>query len=78
MSGINYIHSLNNIPLDIKPDNFLISSEVKILLTDFDLCLQPSKGKDDPMTRTAVTLYYRVLEIFLEIHIMKIKSIFEV
>ena len=64
ISGINYIHSLNYIHRDIKPDNILISSEGKIILTDFDLCRQESKGKDDPMTRTAVTLYYRAPEIF--------------
>ena len=33
-------------------------------MTDFDLCRQESKGKDDPLTRTAVTLYYRAPEIF--------------
>lgn len=62
--GINYLHSLKFIHRDIKPDNILISSEGKIVLTDFDLCRQESKGKDDPMTRTAVTLYYRAPEIF--------------
>ena len=64
ISGINYLHSLKFIHRDIKPDNILISSEGKIVLTDFDLCRQESKGKDDPMTRTAVTLYYRAPEIF--------------
>ena len=62
--GINYIHSLKYIHRDIKPDNILLSSEGKVILTDFDLCRQESKGKDDPMTRTAVTLYYRAPEIF--------------
>ena len=64
ISGVNYIHSLKYIHRDIKPDNILISSEGKIILTDFDLCRPESKGKDDPMTRTAVTLYYRAPEIF--------------
>ena len=64
ISGINYIHSLKYIHRDIKPDNILISCEGKIILTDFDLCRQESKGKDDTMTRTAVTLYYRAPEIF--------------
>ena len=62
--GVNYLHSLKYIQRDIKPDNILISSEGKIILTDFDLCRQESKGKDDPMTRTAVTLYYRAPELF--------------
>jgi len=62
--GVNYLHSLKYIHRDIKPDNILISSEGKIILTDFDLCRQESKGKDDPMTRTAVTLYYRAPELF--------------
>lgn len=62
--GVNYLHSLKYIHRDIKPDNILISSEGKIVLTDFDLCRQESKGKDDPMTRTAVTLYYRAPELF--------------
>ena len=48
--GVNYLHSLKYIHRDIKPDNILISSEGKIILTDFDLCRQESKGKDDPMT----------------------------
>ena len=62
--GVNYLHSLKYIHRDIKPDNILISSEGKIILTDFDLCRQESKGKDDQMTRTAVTLYYRAPELF--------------
>ena len=62
--GVNYLHKLKFIHRDIKPDNILLSSEGKIILTDFDLCRQESKGKDDPMTRTAVTLYYRAPEIF--------------
>jgi serine/threonine protein kinase len=64
LCGVNYLHSLKYIHRDIKPDNILISSEGKIILTDFDLCRQESKGKDDPMTRTAVTLYYRAPELF--------------
>ena len=64
LNGVNYIHNLKYIHRDIKPDNILLSSEGKIILTDFDLCRQESKGKDDPMTRTAVTLYYRAPEIF--------------
>ena len=62
--GVNYLHSLKYLHRDIKPDNILLSSEGKVILTDFDLCRQESKGKDDPMTRTAVTLYYRAPEIF--------------
>ena len=64
LNGINYLHNLKYIHRDIKPDNILLSSKGKIILTDFDLCRQESKGKDDPMTRTAVTLYYRAPEIF--------------
>ena len=64
LCGVNYLHSLKYLHRDIKPDNILLSSEGKIILTDFDLCRQESKGKDDPMTRTAVTLYYRAPEIF--------------
>ena len=64
LNGVNYIHNLKYIHRDIKPDNILLSSEGKIILTDFDLCRQESKGKDDTMTRTAVTLFYRAPEIF--------------
>ena len=64
LCGVNYLHSLKYLHRDIKPDNILLSSEGKIILTDFDLCRQESNGKDDPMTRTAVTLYYRAPEIF--------------
>jgi serine/threonine protein kinase len=62
--GINYLQSLKYIHRDIKPDNILLSSEGKVIITDFDLCRQESKGKEDHMTRTAVTLYYRAPEIF--------------
>ena len=64
LNAAKYLHSLNYIHRDIKPDNILISNEGKIILTDFDLCRLESKGKDDPLTRTAVTLYYRAPEIF--------------
>ena len=64
INAAKYLHSLKYIHRDIKPDNILISNEGKIILTDFDLCRLESKGKDDPLTRTAVTLYYRAPEIF--------------
>ena len=57
INAVKYLHSLKYIHRDIKPDNILISNEGKIILTDFDLCRQESKGKDDPLTRTAVTLW---------------------
>ena len=64
LKGANYLHSMKYIHRDIKPDNILLSSEGKIILTDFDLCRQESKGKEDKLTKTAVTLYYRAPEIF--------------
>ena len=64
IKAAKYLHSLKYLHRDIKPDNILISEEGKIILTDFDLCRLESKGKDDPLTRTAVTLYYRAPEIF--------------
>lgn len=64
IKGIAYLHSLNYVHRDIKPDNILISPEGIIKLTDFDLCRLISKGVEDRMSRTAVTLYYRAPEIF--------------
>lgn len=64
VSGVGYLHSLDYVHRDIKPDNILLSSEGIIKLTDFDLCRLISKGKEDKMTRAVVTLYYRAPEIF--------------
>ena len=49
IKALKYLHSLNYLHRDIKPDNILISNEGKIILTDFDLCRLESKGKDDPL-----------------------------
>ena len=42
-NGLNYIHSLNLVHLDIKPENILISMDGQIKLGDFGSCKETFK-----------------------------------
>ena len=64
LTSVNFLHSQNYIHRDIKPDNILISSEGVLKLTDFDLCTEIPKNKNEPLSRNVITLYYKPPEIF--------------
>ena len=59
LTSVNFLHSQNYIHRDIKPDNILISSEGVLKLTDFDLCTEIPKNKNEPLSRNVITLYYK-------------------
>ncbi|EKX50430.1 hypothetical protein GUITHDRAFT_157280 [Guillardia theta CCMP2712] len=64
LKGIDYCHSIGILLRDVKPRNFLISSDGTLKLTGFVLA-RFSLLPEEPLTQQVVTLSYRAPEIIL-------------
>ncbi|CAL2029635.1 unnamed protein product [Caenorhabditis brenneri] len=64
MMGIEYIHGMNFIHRDIKPDNLMLNENDCIKIGDFGLARV--YDPDIEMTQEAVSLWYRPIEILLD------------
>eukprot|EP00123_Amoebidium_parasiticum_P004971 comp16226_c0_seq2/m.13925 comp16226_c0_seq2/g.13925 ORF comp16226_c0_seq2/g.13925 comp16226_c0_seq2/m.13925 type:complete len:365 (-) comp16226_c0_seq2:80-1174(-) len=56
MHGIQHLHSLNIVHRDIKPANVLLSSQGRMLISDFGLCKKLSEGQSSFATHVSGTM----------------------
>ena len=65
MAGISYLHSQGIVHRDIKPANILVSTGLRLRLTDFDVskCLDP-EVETSLMTSNVGTLAFKAPEFF--------------
>lgn len=66
LGGLNYLHSMNVVHRDIKPQNILVDAELKIKIADLGLArviLESDDGTDKDLSNYVVTRWYRAPEV---------------
>ncbi|KAL0711387.1 hypothetical protein Bca4012_018365 [Brassica carinata] len=64
LRGLNYVHSANILPRDLRPSNVLLNSKHELKIGDFGLARTTSNT--DLMTEDVVTRWYRASELLLD------------
>ncbi|VDL61133.1 unnamed protein product [Hymenolepis diminuta] len=63
LCGIEYLHALKIVHVDLKPENVLITTSGHVMITDFDHCLDISSGPSHHPETIAGTVYYKAPEV---------------
>eukprot|EP00124_Ichthyophonus_hoferi_P001609 Ihof_evm9s88 gene=Ihof_evmTU9s88 len=76
MRGIQHVHSLNIVHRDIKPVNVLLSSQNRIVISDFGLCKRLVEGQHSFATHVSGTQGWIAPETILKKRMTKAVDIF--
>lgn len=68
IDAVRFCHSLNVMHRDIKPQNILLYSLDRLVLTDFGAARLVTSSLDQHLTSDTCTLFYRAPEILLNTH----------